>query len=63
MTYSNNEDDTFGMFGNTYDETVDCLDMVDACIDIIKDNKWEKAMEGHLHTVKYELERQLSFFE
>ena len=59
----NNEDEAFGMFGNTYEETEDCLEMVDACLDILKDNKWYNACEQHLTSVKYELEIQLSFFQ
>ena len=51
------------MFGNTYEETEDCLEMVDACLEILKDNKWYNACEQHLTSVKYELERQLSFFQ
>tara|TARA_B100000902_G_C26692719_1_gene613275 strand:+ start:378 stop:569 length:192 start_codon:yes stop_codon:yes gene_type:complete len=63
MIYNNNEDQAFNMFGNTLEDTEDCLEMIDACIDILKDNKWRNACEGHLVSVKYELERQLSFFE
>ena len=56
-------DNDIGIFGTSKGATEIALIQIDSVISTIKGNKWEKAMEGPLYTVKYELERQLSFLQ
>ncbi len=56
-------DNDIGIFGTSKAATEICLIQIDSVISTIKGNKWEKAMEGPLYTIKYELERQLSFLQ
>ncbi len=48
-------------FGNSKEETVEALAQVDSILKTIQSNKWKQSMISHLTTVKYELERQLTF--
>ena len=48
---------------NDQTKLVFALEHVAHLPDLIKDNEWETYLKGNLHTIEFELERQLSLLE